>query len=79
MMPLTMPRASWRRGRIARIVAHLVVAEHERCVVHAHGQRGVDALEGAHHVDEARVEMGRLLEVAVGQHIADAGMHEVGA
>ena len=48
-------------------------------MVNAHRHVGTYCLKRTYHVDQARIKMRRLLEVAVWLRLADAGMHEVGA
>ena len=52
--------------RIARIVAHLLVAEHQRSVIDTHRHTGTLLLKRAHHVAQSRIEVSRFLEVTVG-------------
>ena len=65
--------------RVAGIVAHLFITEHKRSVVNTHRDSGTLTLESAHYVDQALIEMGRLFEIAVGEHVADSCMDKMSA
>ena len=64
---------------VSGIVAHLLVAEHQRRMVHTHRHTRASGLKRTDHVDQARVEMSRLLKIARREHTADAGVDELGS
>ena len=66
---------------IAGIVAAALVAKHRHAMVNTHGERRVLLLEDARQLDDVgtSAQVGCLGEVAVGEDVARAQMHEMSA
>ena len=64
--------------RVSGIIAHLLVAKHQRSMVNAHGKFGIGLLEYSHKLDYVgtAAEMRSLAEIAVGKHRCASQMHK---